>query len=223
MTSLSIQTFYCTQENLTKRAVTPGAIYYTTDTHSLYIDSADSKRFLYDSVICVDNVEGLNALKSAYTPSNRKLYYVKANKNLYIFNGTSFVSITAPADDIMNNIEAQYGVEIVSSLPATGKTDKIYLVPATDALDGITKDVYAYSGSAFVKLNPSKTAVKNVADAELISALTEIDTKLAAIKLDFTNATGSTTLAGIEETLSSYYNKAEVDAKFAALRAELGL
>lgn len=221
--SLSIQTFYCTQAKLDARAVNPGALYYTTDTQSLYLDSADSKRLLFDSVICVaDNTE-LEGLKDAYTPSTEKLYYVKADKTLHIYNGTSFVSISAPVDDIMNSVAEKYGVAFVNSLPAKGVANKLYIVPATDALDGVTKDVYAYNGTAFVKLTVSKAAVQLVADATMINALSDIDTKLAAIKLDFTNATGSTTVSSVEETLSSYYKKSEVDAMFAALRKELGL
>ena len=189
-TGLSVQTIYCTKEKLDAHAATPGSIYYTTYTYSIYVDKQDGVRICYDSVICVADDAALESLAEAYTPSTEKLYFVESTNHIHIWTGADFV--------------------VVSELPETGETNKIYIVPATDALDGITKNVYFYTGAGFVNTTPSKTAVKTVSDEGLVAVLQAVDTKLAAIKLDFTNATGSTTLASIEQTLSSYYTKAEV-------------
>lgn len=209
-TGLSVQTIYCTKEKLDAHAATPGSIYYTTDTYSIYVDKQDGVRICYDSVICVADDAALESLAEAYTPSTEKLYFVESTKHIHIWNGADFVVVSVPPTEVLENISTSYGVEVVSELPETGETNKIYIVPATDALDGITKNVYFYTGTGFVNTTPSKTAVKTVSDEGLVAVLQAVDTKLAAIKLDFTNATGSTTLASIEQTLSSYYTKAEV-------------
>lgn len=220
-TNLSIQTVYCTSAKLAQHEVTNGSIYYTTDTHQVSVD-VDNKRFEFDSVICVADLTALNKLTEAYTPSTEKLYYVKNTKNIYVYNGSQFVVVSAPAQDILDTVATKYGVEFVATLPATGVKDKIYITAATDPIGNLTKDVYVYN-NGFIKVTPEASGVKKISDDGLIDVLTAIDAKLAAIKLDFTTSTGSTTIASIEQTLSSYYNKAQVDKMFADLRAELGL
>lgn len=83
----------CNSSGLSNVPVVDGQMVYVKDTHEMYVD-AGSNRTKISDIVFLSSLEERDAIE---TPIVAKIYFVLENLSLYIYDGTTWVTVAGNA------------------------------------------------------------------------------------------------------------------------------
>ena len=196
-----------------------GNLYFTTDTRKLFVDLGDI-RHCFNSIWYGANFSALRSMPKVA----EVLYCAKDTGTIYRYVGNTLTEF------ITAETASSLSIQTINSLSEVMAPDSkhiyaLYSPTAIDAVDGSQGyELYTYLGGKFIRVNPSKTAIGDIAEEKIGNTLDSLETELATIRdslrADTLDESGYYT--NIENfyknvyTKNQTYTKDEVDTKITA-------
>lgn len=219
---LGVQTNFIktTESALTANpTINNGNLYFTTDSRKLYVDLGDV-RHCFNSIWYGANFSAISSMPKVA----EVLYCAKDTGIIYKYVGNTLTELITPST------ASSLSIQVVNSLNNVTAPDSkhiyaVYSATAIDAVDGSQGyELYTYLGGKFIRVNPSKTTIGDIAGERIDATLDSLETELAAVRdsLRADTLDESGYYANIENfyrnvyTKNQTYTRDEVNAKIAA-------
>lgn len=197
-----------------------GNLYFTTDTRKLFVDLGDT-RHCFNSIWYGADFSALQSMPKVA----EVLYCAKDTGNIYRYVGNTLIEFITAATAFSLSIQTINSLSEVTA-PDSKHIYALYSPSAIDAVDGSQGyELYTYLGGKFIRVNPTKTAIGDIAEEKIGNTLDSLETELSIIRdslrADTLDESGYYT--NIENfyknvyTKNQTYSRDEVNAKITAV------
>ena len=154
-----------------------GNLYFTTDTRKLFVDLGDT-RHCFNSIWYGANFSALQSMPKVA----EVLYCAKDSGTIYKYFGNTLTEFITAATAYSLSIQTINSLSEVTA-PDSKHIYALYSPSAIDAVDGSQGyELYTYLGSKFIRVNPTKTTIGDIAEEKIGNTLDSLETELSIIR-----------------------------------------